>query len=33
MRTRASLLQASWAFSLFPKKKDANDAAYDGGPY
>jgi hypothetical protein len=33
MRTRTSLLQASRGSSFCPEKKNANEAAYDGGPY
>jgi hypothetical protein len=33
IRTRGSLLRATLGFSLCPEKKEADDAAYDSGPY
>jgi hypothetical protein len=33
IRTRDSILRASLGFSLCPEKKEADDAAYDSGPY
>jgi hypothetical protein len=30
---RTSVARVSWGLSLGPKKKDGNDAGYDGGHY